>query len=177
MSRLDQSPVTLSSSFGPLFSTCRAGGLGGGCWGWVEPGDFLLLQCHRTVLKSHTAARAKLGKTALLSEQPEGACWSLTSVFWAGGESVWGCDAVEEGFEWNPTPSPSRGGNITTWSTLPALWGRESGFPWPLASWVTSSVLPNDHLLNYLWSSEHKNAFVWFKCKACKTVLKRSCLS
>ena len=30
---------------------------------------------------SHVAARAKLGKTALLSEQPEGACLSLTLVF------------------------------------------------------------------------------------------------
>ena len=53
VSRLAQSPVTLSSPFGPLFSTCRAGGLGGGRWGWVEAGDFLLLQCLQTVLKSH----------------------------------------------------------------------------------------------------------------------------
>lgn len=118
-------PVTLGSPLGPLLSSCRAESLGGlglrGNW-WLDHPPLTSVS-EGSIVKA--AARAKLCKTALLSEQPEGAGLSLTLVFSRQAEkavepAMWWCEQ-SGGFEWNPTPAPDKGQNVSAWSVTCSL--------------------------------------------------------
>lgn len=177
MSRLDQmlwpqlscwTSVLYLQSRGPWRERL---GLSGACWlpGWSHPP----LAFSPDSFPATWQPGPNLEKQLSYLSSPRELAWVSHECFlgrWRGQLSL--PYRVEEGFKWNPPPPLARDGNATTWSTLPAPWGWVSSFAQPLASWVTSSLLPC-----YCKAMNIKMLICVFRYKACKTGLKCNRLS